>query len=134
VFAASSCARAAKPAEQTESIRFDPSRFTCPAGLDPSRLTGIGCPSLRAHAPFRKPDLLDELLVFVGARDSRSVSRGDRHGISARCLAIDTGRPREEFPDVTALDTELQIVAVAATPGDPTGVAYLWHPGKEVAG
>ena len=59
----------------------------------------LGFAGFRLHAPLNRPDVLDELAVFLGASYFRAVGRNQRYGISARGVAIDTGLPKnEEFP------------------------------------
>ncbi|MGH6899354.1 MAG: glucan biosynthesis protein [Geminicoccaceae bacterium] len=59
----------------------------------------LGFAGFRLHAPLNRPDLLDEIAVFLGASYFRAVGRNQRYGISARGVAIDTGLPKdEEFP------------------------------------
>lgn len=53
----------------------------------------------RVHGPINRSDYFDEYAVFQGASFFRSVGRGQSYGLSARGLAINTGRPGgEEVP------------------------------------
>jgi glucans biosynthesis protein len=64
----------------------------------------LGFAGFRLHAPLNRPDYLDELAVFLGASYFRALGRGQRYGISARGIAVNTGLPSgEEFPAFTAL-------------------------------
>jgi periplasmic glucans biosynthesis protein len=59
----------------------------------------LGFAGFRLHAPLNRPDLFDEVAVFLGASYFRAIGRHQRYGISARGVAIDTGLPKdEEFP------------------------------------
>lgn len=59
----------------------------------------LGFAGFRLHAPLNRADYLDEVAVFLGASYFRALGRGQRYGLSARAVAIDTGLPRpEEFP------------------------------------
>jgi glucans biosynthesis protein len=59
----------------------------------------IGFAGLRLLGHMNKPDVLDEVVVFLGASYFRSLGRGQQYGISARGLALKTGAPEgEEFP------------------------------------
>ncbi|MGH6904675.1 MAG: glucan biosynthesis protein, partial [Geminicoccaceae bacterium] len=59
----------------------------------------LGFAGFRLHGPLNRPDVFDELAVFLGASYFRAVGRNQRYGISARGVAIDTGLPKnEEFP------------------------------------
>lgn len=75
--------------------------------LDPARWPKLRFAGFRVHTALSTPAYKDELIVFLGASYFRAVGRGQRYGLSARALAIDTvGRenrpaPREEFPRFT---------------------------------
>lgn len=67
--------------------------------LDPARYQNIGYAGLRVHFNLNRPDYKDEVLVFQGASYFRALGQGQRYGISARGLAVDTGLlSGEEFP------------------------------------
>lgn len=60
----------------------------------------LGFAGLRIHAPLNRPNLLDELIVFLGASYYRFLGRDQLYGLSARGLALNVpgeGGP-EEFP------------------------------------
>jgi glucans biosynthesis protein len=59
-----------------------------------------GFGGFRIHSPLNRPDLFDELAVFQGASYWRALGKGQRYGISARGIAVDTGADggAEEFP------------------------------------
>ena len=59
-----------------------------------------GFAGFRLHAPLNRPEVFDELVVFQGASYWRALGKGQRYGISARGIAIDTGAEggAEEFP------------------------------------
>lgn len=58
-----------------------------------------GFSGFRIHGPINRSDFYDEYVVFQGASYFRSVGRGQRYGLSARGLALNTARPGgEEFP------------------------------------
>jgi glucans biosynthesis protein len=68
-------------------------------GFKPDFPDHLGFAGFRLHVPLNRPDYLDELAVFLGASYFRALGRGQRYGISARGVAIDTGLPKqEEFP------------------------------------
>ncbi len=59
----------------------------------------LGYAGFRLHVPLNRPDYLDEVAAFLGASYFRALGRGQRYGLSARGIAIDTGLPSgEEFP------------------------------------
>lgn len=76
--------------------------------LDPARWPKLGFAGFRVHYPLNDAQYKDELVVFLGASYFRALGRGQRYGLSARGLAIDTvdrpGRAAgvryagEEFP------------------------------------
>jgi periplasmic glucans biosynthesis protein len=52
--------------------------------------------------PLNRPDLMDEAVAFLGASYFRALGQGNRYGLSARGLALDTAVSRpEEFPRFT---------------------------------
>lgn len=63
----------------------------------------LGYAGFRIHHPLNKPDVLDEVVSFLGASYFRALPKGLHYGVSARGLAIDTaGKDRkEEFPAFT---------------------------------
>lgn len=68
--------------------------------LDKALPVDLGFAGLRIHAPLNKPNLLDELIVFLGASYYRFLGRDQLYGLSARGLAVNVegqGGP-EEFP------------------------------------
>ena len=57
----------------------------------------------RLHHPINRPDVMDEVIVFLGASYFRAVSAGVQYGLSARGVVVDAvGGKAEEFP---AFDT-----------------------------
>ena len=59
-----------------------------------------GFAGVRLHSPLNNPGVFDELVVFQGASYWRALGKGQRYGISARGVAVDTGAEGvpEEFP------------------------------------
>lgn len=59
-----------------------------------------GFAGFRIHAPINQPNYFDELAVFQGASYWRALGKGQKYGISARGIAVDTGAEgvSEEFP------------------------------------
>ena len=67
--------------------------------FDPALPDSLGFAGLRLHYPLNEPQIFDELISFLGASYFRILARGQRYGLSARGLAIDTAVPSgEEFP------------------------------------
>lgn len=113
--------------------------------LDRALPVDLGFAGLRIHAPLNKPNLLDELIVFLGASYYRFLGRGQLYGLSARGLSVNVegqGGP-EEFPVfrefwVVAPETNADALVIHAlldgpsltgafrftvAPGDETSVA-----------
>jgi glucans biosynthesis protein len=72
-------------------------------GLEEKVPLALGFSGFRIHNPINKPDVLDEVAVFLGASYFRAVPKGLNYGLSARGLAIGIGEPdgKEEFPTFT---------------------------------
>jgi glucans biosynthesis protein len=67
--------------------------------FDPPLPPALGFAGFRLHYPLNHPAVFDELVSFVGASYFRVLGRGQKYGLSARGLAIDTALPSgEEFP------------------------------------
>jgi periplasmic glucans biosynthesis protein len=76
--------------------------------LNPSSWPKLGFAGFRVHYPLNSDKYKDELVVFLGASYFRALGQGQRYGLSARGLALDTvdrpNRPEgvqytgEEFP------------------------------------
>jgi glucans biosynthesis protein len=57
----------------------------------------------RVTYPLHRPDLQDEVAAYLGASYFRAIGQGQRYGLSARSLAVDTtGGAGEEFPELVA--------------------------------
>jgi periplasmic glucans biosynthesis protein len=70
--------------------------------LSPQTWGDVGFAGFRAHYPLNGGAYKDELVVFLGASYFRALGAGQRYGLSARGLAIDTvGGQIEEFPRFT---------------------------------
>jgi glucans biosynthesis protein len=60
---------------------------------------GLGFAGFRLLTPLNQPDKWDEVVSFLGASYFRALGQGQRYGISARGLAVNSGGPgAEEFP------------------------------------
>lgn len=67
--------------------------------LSPRTWGDLGFGGFRAHYPLNSGAYKDEVVVFLGASYFRALGAGQRYGLSARGLAIDTvGGQAEEFP------------------------------------
>lgn len=67
--------------------------------LDTQKLSKIGYAGFRLHNPLNTKKYYDELVSFLGASYFRALGKGQKYGLSARGLAIDTAvQTGEEFP------------------------------------
>lgn len=65
----------------------------------PADLALPGIAGFRLVHPLNRPDVMDELVTFLGASYFRALGRGNGYGISARGLAVNTATSDvEEFP------------------------------------
>ncbi|AXS40292.1 glucan biosynthesis protein [Breoghania sp. L-A4] len=91
-------------------ITFSAADFEYLAPLDPAEFEALefpGVAGIRLLYPLNRSDHHDEVVSFLGASYFRALGRGNRYGLSARGLAVDTaaGAP-EEFPVFTRLYIE----------------------------
>lgn len=111
--------------------------------LDKPLPVDLGFAGLRFHSYLNKPNLLDELIVFLGASYYRFLGRDQLYGLSARGLALNVegdGAP-EEFPVfrefwVTMPETNADALLVHALLDSPsvTGAfAFTVKPGDETS-
>ncbi len=67
--------------------------------LNTKDFTDLGYAGFRLHNPLNTSSYFDELVAFLGASYFRGLAKGQRYGLSARGLAIDTAElSGEEFP------------------------------------
>ncbi|MEO7400129.1 MAG: glucan biosynthesis protein G [Polaromonas sp.] len=86
-----------------KSLPYDPASFNFGKNkLSPQSWGDIGYGGVRAFSNLNSPTYKDELIVFSGASYFRALGSGQRYGLSARGLAVDTAGPaKEEFPRFT---------------------------------
>ena len=58
----------------------------------------LGFAGFRLHHPLNQPNLMDEVIAFLGASYFRFLGRHQRYGLSARALTVNAGTEAEEFP------------------------------------
>ncbi len=93
--------------------------------LSPQTWGDVGFAGFRAHYSLNAGAYKDELVVFLGASYFRALGAGQRYGLSARGLAIDSvGGQGEEFPRFT----EFWIVRPVANADTLTVYALLDSP------
>ncbi|WP_371742109.1 glucan biosynthesis protein [Citreicella sp. C3M06] len=106
----------------------------------PPDLVLPGVAGFRLMAPFNRADLYDEVGSFLGASYFRLLGRGNRYGLSARGLAVNTGLSgEEEFPRFTEFYIErpapgaTTITLYAALQSDSVTGAYRFviTPGQD---
>jgi len=84
---------------------------------------------LRVQYALNTPGVLDEVITFLGASYFRALGSGQRYGVSARALAVDTvGGGGEEFPALTSFWLE------RPAPGAASLTIYALLDGPRVAG
>lgn len=98
----------------------------------------LGFAGFRLHYPLNEPKVYDELIAFLGASYFRLLARGQRYGLSARGLAIDTALPSgEEFPAFrefwimppVARGEHAVILALLDSPSVTGAYSFVVHPG-----
>jgi len=82
---------------------YDPAHFTFGKNkLTPQAWGQLGYGGLRTLNHLNSASAMDELVAFLGASYFRALGRGQRYGLSARGLAVNTsGAAPEEFPRFT---------------------------------
>jgi glucans biosynthesis protein len=125
--------------EGERDIQFDPEAFDYGKNkIDPQELRGLGFAGFRVHFPVNTPTYKDEVLAFLGASYFRGLGRGQRFGLSARALAIDTAESAgEEFPRFVefwiqrpqATAKELTIYALLDSPRAAGAYRFVLRPG-----
>lgn len=67
--------------------------------LPTKQFENLGYAGFRIHSPLNTSAYFDELVTFLGASYFRGLAKGQKYGLSARGLAIDTAEMTgEEFP------------------------------------
>ncbi|MBK6511511.1 MAG: glucan biosynthesis protein G [Haliea sp.] len=117
-------------AQGVEHVRYRAADFDYGKNtLSPDAWGDIGFAGFRVHYPLNSEEYKDEVAVFLGASYFRGLGAGQRYGLSARGLAIDTvGGSGEEFPRFS------EFWLVQPAPGASTLVAYALLDSKRVTG
>jgi glucans biosynthesis protein len=126
---------------QEKVIGFDPALFDYGEKKLPAAVPAdMGFAGFRIHYALNRPDVMDELAVFLGASYFRLVAQGLQYGLSARGLAINSGGPDpEEFPRFAEFWIERPTVGAAAitvyalldSPSVSGAYRFIITPGKE---
>jgi glucans biosynthesis protein len=85
------------------AVAYSPAMFEFGKLVPPMKLPAdLGFAGFRVHYPLNSPAYKDEVIVFLGASYFRVLGRGQRYGLSARGLAVNTATTGgEEFPYFT---------------------------------
>ena len=128
-------------AQGIREIPFDPSAFDYGSNkIDPTKLQGLGFAGFRVRFPINSAERKDEVLSFLGASYFRALGKGQRYGLSARGLAIDTALASgEEFPRFVefwlmrpgAADKTLIIYGLLDSPSATGAYRFVLQPGVD---
>ena len=96
-----------------------------------------GVAGFRLHHPLNRPDVMDELVAFVGASYFRALGRGSAYGLSARGLALNTATATgEEFPRFSRFYMErdaspgaITVYATMESPSVTGAYKFIFFPG-----
>lgn len=120
---------------------FDPNFFVRDSlNLDEQALKGLSYSGFRLRFPLNYREVDDEFLVFQGASYFRAVAANTLYGLSARGLAIKTGKPEgEEFPRFSRFwiyrpdnsARSVQIDALLESESVTGAYSFLVFPGQE---
>jgi glucans biosynthesis protein len=124
-------------------LPFSPSDFDYGKNEFASRVPqNLGFAGFRIHAPIKKKDYFDEVIVFLGASYFRAVGKDEVFGMSARGVAIDTALSSgEEFPYFKEFwlvtpqpgAKELTIYALLDSPSLTGAYQFVVRPGEQTA-
>jgi glucans biosynthesis protein len=122
-------------------LPFSPNEFDYGRNEFASRVPqNLGYAGFRVHAPIKKKDYYDEVIVFLGASYFRAVGKNEVFGLSARGLAVDTALSSgEEFPYFREFwlvtpkrtDKHLTIYALLDSPGIAGAYQLVVEPGEQ---
>ncbi|WP_131114178.1 glucan biosynthesis protein [Lichenihabitans psoromatis] len=66
--------------------------------IDKPLPVNLGFAGFRLHYPLNRPDVMDEVIAFLGASYFRFLGRNQHYGMSARGLTVNAGTDNEAFP------------------------------------
>lgn len=112
-----------------------------PVRLNKPLPVNLGFAGFRLHYPLNAPGNHDELISFVGSSYFRWLGRGQKYGLSARGLSVDTGflDGKEEFPffrefwvdDSEGEKSVVTIYALLDSPSVAGAYKFVLQPGPE---
>lgn len=124
---------------RSEPLAFSPELFEYgPSVTAPADAAGMAFSGFRVRTPINAPGAMDEFAVFQGASYFRAVAKGQRYGLSARGLAVNTGDAEgEEFPHFRkfwlirpeAGATTLVVLALLDSPSTAGAYRFTIRPG-----
>jgi periplasmic glucans biosynthesis protein len=130
-------------AQGVRPLPFSPSDFDYGRNDFASRVPqNLGFAGFRVHAPIKKADYYDEVIVFLGASYFRAIGKDQVFGLSARGVAIDTAMSSgEEFPyfkefwlvTPPAGSKELTIYALLDSASLTGAYQFVVRPGEQTA-
>ena len=120
-------------------VAFDATSFDYGKKSPGARWGDLGFAGFQIRYALEQPDRKDDLMVFLGSNSLRAIGRGQRYGVSARGLSVDTvgakteevARFREfwiERPAVNA--TSLTLYALLDSPRVTAAYQFTVHPGE----
>lgn len=128
-------------ARSVRTLAYDPADFDFGRNtLDVQSFGDIGFAGFRAHYALNGRSSKDEVAVFLGASFFRALGKGQRYGLSARGLAIDTaemtGEEYSRFTDFWIEQPgvkahELVIYALLDSRRVAGAYRFVLHPGSE---
>ncbi len=107
--------------------------------IDKPLPVNLGFAGFRLHNPLNRPDVMDEVIAFLGASYFRFLGRKQRYGMSARGLTVNAGMAEEEFPFFrefwieapTAGASRITLYALLDGASVTGGFRFTLYPGNE---
>lgn len=126
---------------RSHPIKYSPQFFDYGRNkLDTTKLENLGYAGFRLHSPLNTARYFDELVSFLGASYFRALGKGNKYGLSARGLAIDTAvQTGEEFPifkefwleKPTRKSQSVIVYALLDSPSVAGAYSFAIAPGKD---
>ncbi len=126
---------------RSHPIKYSPQFFDYGRNkLNTAKLENLGYAGFRLHSPLNTARYFDELVSFLGASYFRALGKGNKYGLSARGLAIDTAvQTGEEFPifkefwleKPTRKSQSVIVYALLDSPSVAGAYSFAIAPGKD---